>query len=98
MLNLETRPSIGWKEISASFNYHVQALEPDNGGHPDDFKLVEEARDALVAAVEAAENDAEKAAENEVVEALVAAVKASSCKRKRAVNTVEELPWRHAQP
>ena len=85
VLNLETRPSIGRKEISASFNYHVQVLEPDNGGHPDDFKLVEEARDALVAALEAAEND----------EAT------GSCKRKRAVNTLEEPPWRqlrHEQP
>ena len=98
VLNLETRPSIGRQEISAAFNYHVQVLQHDNGAHPDDLTLVEEARDALASAVEAAENDAEKAAENEVVEALVAAVKASSCKRKRAVNTVEDLPWRQAQP
>ena len=57
VLNLETRPSIGRKEISASFNYHVQVLEADNGGRADDLKLIEEARDALVAALEAADND-----------------------------------------
>ena len=91
MLNLETRPSIGRKEIKASFNYHVQVLELDNGGHPDDFKLVEEARDALVSAVEAVENDAQKAAENEVVEALVAAVKASSCKRKQLQTRLSDV-------
>ena len=57
VLNLEARPSIGRKEISALFNYHVQVLEADSGGCADNLELIEEARDALVAALAAADND-----------------------------------------